>query len=48
MGTPPRERWPIFSRSLVEERGNLEPSVAEPGVIGERQPQVAGAHDRRP
>ena len=45
MGTPPRERWPIFALA-VEERGNLEPFVAEAGVIGERQSQVAGAHDR--
>ena len=32
----------------VEQRGNLEPFGAEAGVVGQRQPEVAGAHDRDP
>ena len=46
IGTPPRERWPILSRVRVEQRGDLEPFVAEAGIVGQRQPEVAGAHDR--
>ena len=32
----------------VEERRNLEPFLTEAGIVGERQPEVAGAHDRDP
>ena len=30
----------------VEQRGDLEAFLAEPGVIGERQAEIAGADDR--
>ena len=46
MATPLRERWPILSARRVEQRDDLEPFVAEAGIVGERQPEIAGAHDR--
>ena len=46
MSTPPRERRPILSLQRVEQRDDLEPVVAEPAVVGERQAEVAGADDR--
>ena len=35
-----------MSRDRVEQRGDLEPFLAEARVVGERQAEVAGAHDR--
>ena len=29
----------------VEQRGNLEPFLTEPRIVGQRQAEVAGAHD---
>ena len=32
----------------VEQRHDLEPIIAEPGIVGEREAEVAGAHDPDP
>src|SRR6185295_18002175 len=31
---------------VVEQRRDLEAFLAEPGIVGEREPEIAGAHDR--
>ncbi len=46
MGTPRATRWPIFSLGGVEERGNLEALLPEPRIVGQRQAEIARAHDR--
>ena len=45
IGTPPRDCWPTFSLQVVEERGDLEAFLPEARIVGEREPEVAGAHD---
>ena len=46
IGTPPRDCWPTFSLQVVEQRRDLEALLAEAGIVGEREAEVAGAHDR--
>ena len=46
IGTPPRDCWPTFSLQGVEQRRDLEAFLAEPGIVGEREAEIAGAHDR--
>ena len=45
MSTPPRERRPIFSFSVSNSATISNPSSRKPGVVGEREAEVAGAHD---
>src|SRR3954469_8275547 len=37
-----------FLLERVEQRRDLESFLAEPGIIGKREPQISGAHDRDP
>src|SRR5262245_6137924 len=37
---------PHLLAQVVEERRDLEPLLAETGIVGEREAQVAGTHDR--
>ena len=46
IGTPPRDCWPTFSLQRVEQRRDLEAFLAEARIVGEREAEVAGAHDR--
>ena len=41
-------RMPDLVRRRVEHRRDLEPFIAEPRIVREREPEVAGAHDRHP
>ena len=43
IGTPPRDCWPTFVAAGVEERHDLEALLAEARVVGQREPEVAGA-----
>ena len=45
IGTPLRDYCPIFVAGGVEQRDDLEAVVAEARVVGEREAEVAGAHD---
>ena len=46
MATPPRDCWPTFALSVSNSADDLEAFLTEPGIVGEREAEVAGAHDR--
>ena len=46
IGTPLATRWPTLALGVVEHRDDLEAFLAEPRIVGQRQPEVAGAHHR--
>ena len=46
MRTPPRDRRPILRPLGVEERDDGEAFLPESRIVGEREPEVAGAEDR--
>ena len=46
IGTPPRDCWPTFSRQRCRTAPTIsKPSWRKPGIVGEREAEVAGAHD---
>ena len=45
MGTPPPRSLADLVAHRVEERRDLEAFLAEPRVVREREPEIAGAHD---
>ena len=46
IGTPLRDCWPTFSLSVSKSAEISKPSWRKPGIVGEREAEVAGAHDR--
>ena len=46
MSTPPRDRRPILSFSVSNSATISNPSSRNPAVVGQREPEVAGPHDR--
>ena len=45
IGTPPRDCWPTFSRSVSNSAAISKPSWRKPGIVGQREAEVARAHD---
>ena len=46
IGTPPRDCWPTFALRLSKSAAISKPSCRKPGIVGEREAEVAGADDR--
>ena len=46
IGTPPRDCWPTLALRLSKSAAISKPSWRKPGIVGEREAEVAGAHDR--